>query len=261
MATFQMNYLSMKLGMQTNFTAILPDGPKGEKHKVLWLLHSDTGDDSELLKYTRILRYAERMNMAVVMPCGYNTMYSEDPFGQKFTELFTHEQRVICQNYFPISSRPEDNYIGGISLGAYGALKAALMNPELYSAAVIIDGGFGTDMKNGFLARICSNAEEEGLIAPYMLDDATDENIELYDAAVERVKSTDNPLKLFWAWGSENDVTREYSRTGAQALKELGFDVSDKEYEGYGRNWDFWDMALRDAVETWLPAHSHERGN
>ena len=66
MATLQTNFLSMRLGMQTNVTVFLPSTmpgpsiagktnkelyPRGEKFKTLWLLGTEYGDDSELLKY------------------------------------------------------------------------------------------------------------------------------------------------------------------------------------------------------------------
>ena len=62
MATLQMNFLSMKLGMQTNVSVFLPSYvpspdsaakpfaelyPAGERFPVLWLLGTETGDDGE----------------------------------------------------------------------------------------------------------------------------------------------------------------------------------------------------------------------
>ncbi len=268
MASFQMNYLSMKIGMQTNITVILPGDspqnfkaaadfrglyPRERRHKTLWLLHSETGDDSEILRYSGILRYAEKQGFAVVMPCCYNWMYSDDPLGQKFFELFTHEQRVICQNYFPLSDRREDNYIGGISLGAYGALKAALTYPERYSAAVIIDGAFGRDMKAGYLERIREKTAAMGLVPPSIQDNAPPEKAELYDIAVKSASERKALPKIYWAWGSENALTGSFSREGAAALGELGYHVDSKEFTGCGSGWDFWDAALRDAACEWLP--------
>jgi len=187
MATLQMNILSMKLGMQENFSVILPSFlpkeenagksydeiyPRGEKFKTLWLLNSEYGDDSELIKYTGILRYAEENNLAVVLPCGHNTLYSEDPKGQKFTAYITEELWAVCTGSFPLSTKREDNFIGGVSLGAYGALKAVLKNPEKYSAAVLIGGAFGENMKDGYLAAINANIAKNGLIPHMPLDDA-----------------------------------------------------------------------------------------
>ncbi len=270
MATFQMNYLSTMLGMQTNFSVFFPSYqpsrdnadasireiyPRGRRYPVLWLLHSDAGDDSEYLKNTNIMRYAQAAGIAVVMPCGYNMMYSDDPTGQKFMKLITRELPVLCSSYFPFSDRREDNYIGGVSLGAYGALKAALSEPGRYSGALLIDGGFGKDMTGGFLQKIRSLAAEQGLVPPSPLDDALPEEMELYGAAQKNVEAGGPLPKILMAWGEHSD-TAEFSRSGAEALAELGYDVTKKEYAGRTRGWEFWDAALKDALARWLPANA-----
>ena len=266
MATFQMNYLSTMLGMQTNFSVFFPSFepgkddaeksigelyPRGRKFPVLWLLHSDTGDDGEYLKYTNILRYAQKRGIAVVMPCGYNMMYSDDPTGQKFLKLVTRELRVLCRSYFPFSDRREDNFIGGVSLGAYGALKAALFEPEQYAKAVLIDGGFEENMTDGFLHALRALDEKQGLVPPSPLDDAPPEQMEPYAAAKKNAEEGVRLPKFLMAWGEESE-TAAYSRTGAEKLAALGYDVTQKAYAGMGRGWDLWDAALKDALSQWL---------
>lgn len=266
MATFQMNYLSTMLGMQTNFSVFFPSYepseenagstireiyPRGRKFPVLWLLHSDTGDDSEYLKNTNILRYAQAGGFAVVMPCGYNMMYSDDPTGQKFMSLITRELPVLCRSYFPFSERREDNFIGGVSLGAYGALKAALTRPELYAGAILIDGGFGKNMTGGFLRALRELAAAQGLTPPSPLDDARPEEIELCGAARRNIEEGAELPKILMAWG-EKSVTAEFSRSGAEELAALGYDVTKREYAGKGRGWDLWDAALKDALSRGL---------
>ena len=266
MATFQMNFLSFSLGMQTNFSVFFPSYepskdsaektigqiyPRGRKYPVLWLLHSDAGDDSEYLKYTNILRYAQKRGVAVVMPCGYNMMYSDDPTGQKFLKLVTWELPILCRSYFPFSDRREDNFIGGVSLGAYGALKAALNEPEQYAKAILIDGGFGENMTDGFLRKLRDLAREQGLVPPSKLDDAPQEEMELYAAAKKNAEEGVPLPKILMAWG-ENSETAAYSKDGADALSKLGYDVTKTEYAGQGRGWDLWDAALKDSLERWL---------
>ncbi len=266
MATFQMNYLSTMLGMQTNFSvffpSFVPSGenadkppaelyPRGRKYPVLWLLHSDSGDDSEYLKYTNILRWAQEKEIAVVMPCGYNMMYSDDPTGQKFLQLVTRELYILCRSYFPFSDKREDNFIGGVSLGAYGALKAALTAPDQYAKAVLIDGGFDEAMQDGFLKKLRGLAAAQGLVPPSRLDDAPDEEMELYAAAKKNAESGVLLPEILMAWG-ENSETAADSRRGAEKLAQLGYAVTKKEYAGASRGWDFWDTALHDALKSWL---------
>ena len=79
------NYLSQALMKQTNVTMTLPsqelfDGIKGKaesyvpgtKFQTLYLYHGGTGDDSDYVNFSNIVRYANDHKMAVVMTCGGN---------------------------------------------------------------------------------------------------------------------------------------------------------------------------------------------
>ena len=186
MATLQMNILSMKLGMQSNFTVILPSFrpgvdagkelselyPRDVRFRTLWLLPSEYGDDIEELHYTSIQRYADETGIAVVMPAPLNRMYSNDPTNQKFIDYITEELWSLGHGTFALSYKKEDNYIGGFSLGAYGALKAALRNTDKYSKVFMIGGVFEENIKDGYFRDINARIAEQGLIPHLPLDDA-----------------------------------------------------------------------------------------
>ena len=85
------NYFSEALMKQTNVTMILPSWDvmdqfkgkaesyvKGTKFQVLYLYHGGTGDDSDYVYFSNIVRYANDNKIAVVMPCGYNSGYAND---------------------------------------------------------------------------------------------------------------------------------------------------------------------------------------
>ena len=85
MAVVKMNFLSKMLGFQTNITVCLPSFSfadayngrpdvyvPGMKYQVLYLLHGGSGDDSDYVKFTNIVRYADDHKLAVVMPADYN---------------------------------------------------------------------------------------------------------------------------------------------------------------------------------------------
>ena len=82
MALIHLNFLSKALGMQTNITVCLPsysfeDSMKGieesyvpgMKYQTLYLLHGGTGDNSDYVHFTNIVRYADKHKLAVIMPC------------------------------------------------------------------------------------------------------------------------------------------------------------------------------------------------
>ena len=90
MAVVKMNFLSQALGMQTNVTICVPsfsfadimNGRQdvyvpGMKYQVLWLLHGGSGDDSDYVNFSNIVRYADDNKIAVVMPADYNAGYAD----------------------------------------------------------------------------------------------------------------------------------------------------------------------------------------
>jgi len=258
MATLQTNILSMKLGMQSNFTVILPSFipgvdagkdydviyPRGVRFRTLWLLPSEYGDDQEPMKYTSIARYADETGLAVVMPAPLNRMYSNDPGNQKFTDYITEELWSVCHGTFALSYRREDNFIGGFSLGAYGALKCSLRNPDKYSKVFMIGGVFEEGIKDGYFRDINSKIASDGLIPHLPLDDALpgDEELIVPSGAV---------LPSAAVYYAAEDPMAAYSKRAADNLKKTGFETLCREFK-CADSWSFRDEALRDAVCSFI---------
>lgn len=264
MATLQMNILSLKLGTQANFSVILPSYvpskenakktydeiyPRGVKLKTLWLLSSEYGDDAELLNYTSVLRYAQENNLAVVLPCGYNKLYSNEPKGQKFLEFITDELWTVCTGTFALSQKKEDNFIGGVSLGAYAALKAALRNPDKYSKVLMIGGAFGENMKDTYLHDLNKRIIADGFPQHLPLDEALPEDYEMEDTAKELIENGLAPeVSISW---QKNDELASYALKAAENLKTLGFNVVEKEYDTEGL-WECCDDVFKSEFRGFL---------
>ena len=264
MATLQMNILSLRLGMQMNFSVYLPSYvpskenakktyaeiyPRGETFKTLWLLPSEYGDDRELIGHTAILRYAEQKGFAVVFPCPLNRQYSNEYPGQKFLDFITDELWTVCHGTFALSEKREDNLIGGVSLGAYGALKGAMRNPEKYGGVLMIGGACEEDLKGGYLAAVNEKIAQEGLIPHLPLDDAPEGDAEILPAAKAlRESGTEKPeISIFWAG---NDPLAPFAQRAARNLSALGYPVRAKEFADCGDSWEFRDLALKEAIEA-----------
>ena len=123
------NFLSQALMEQTNVTMILPswtlfDSGKGKaesyvpgtKFQVLYLLHGGTGDDSDYIHFSNILRYAEEHKIAVVMPSGHNSSYENEPehvqpWPHRYWDFVFDELPRVCATMFPISTKREDTFV------------------------------------------------------------------------------------------------------------------------------------------------------
>jgi len=113
---------------------------KDGKLPVLYLLHGLSDNESAWLRRTSIERYALPYGIAVVMPDGGRSFYTDMAKGPNYWTFMTEELPRIARSFFPISELKEYNYVAGLSMGGYGAFKMALGAPERFSAAASLSG-------------------------------------------------------------------------------------------------------------------------
>ncbi len=277
MALIKMNFLSKYLGMQTNVTICLPSFSfadvmggragenyvKGMQYQTLYLLHGGSGDDSDYVNFSNILRYADDHKLAVVMPADHNADYTDAEHGPKYWKYLTKELPVMCQSLFALSDRQEDNFVGGLSMGAHGAMKWALMDPDRFAAALIMSGAARHPdiIKNFAPLKKPKQLEEmdpDLMPMPEMkyiygdLDAFKGGPHDAYAAAKRNAEAGKMSTKFFFTCGG-NDGSLDRCRQGYEELKALGYDASFEEVPGYAHEWDFWDLSLRKAIREWLP--------
>ncbi|MBE5787450.1 MAG: hypothetical protein E7324_07925 [Clostridiales bacterium] len=144
MAVAKVHLFSHALGMQTTCTVILPQQREPlpiKKLSVLWLLHGYSGGGNEWHRQSNIERYAAPYSLAVVMPYGFNSAYTDMAHGQKYFTYITEELPAKLQAMFPLSARREDNFIAGLSMGGAGSIRLGLSCPEKYAAIGCLSAG------------------------------------------------------------------------------------------------------------------------
>jgi S-formylglutathione hydrolase FrmB len=60
--------------------------------------------------------------------------------GYRYWDFVSQELLHKARGFFPLSSAREDNFVAGLSMGGYGALKLALSLPERFAAAASLSG-------------------------------------------------------------------------------------------------------------------------
>nr|MCR5264519.1 esterase family protein [Clostridiales bacterium] len=78
MALCQVRFFSESLGMQCDMNVLLPQkrSPRPDgKFPVLYLLHGMSGDSMSWLQQTNIERYADGLDLALVMPSAQMSWY------------------------------------------------------------------------------------------------------------------------------------------------------------------------------------------
>ena len=114
----QINFRSEVLLLHDSMNVILPDDRKPGSYPVLWLLHGGGGNENDWLHQTRIRSYADKHQIAVVMPHAGYSRYCNMYWGADYFDFLTKELPQIIHHMFPrISMAREDQYIAGFSLG------------------------------------------------------------------------------------------------------------------------------------------------
>ena len=150
MALIQVNFVSKSLMRTVPIQVILPvdkfslsDKPLREEKpfKTLYLLHGIFGNYTDWVTNTRIQKWAEKKNLAVVMPSGDNAFYVDDPAGGNLYGQFIGQELVdITRRMFPLSRKREDTFIGGLSMGGFGAMRNGLKYHETFGCVISFSG-------------------------------------------------------------------------------------------------------------------------
>ncbi|MBQ1323904.1 MAG: hypothetical protein IIY30_08955 [Erysipelotrichaceae bacterium] len=260
MALILLNFESKYLCGNTDVNIILPEADRSmepkeyyrllKKYKVLCLLHDTYGDYSGWVRKTNVELYAYQRKIAVVMPSASNSNYADwDCFalGYKVYSYFTEELMPMIYASFPISSKREDNYIAGLSMGGKGAFLYALNHPELFKVCYSFLSAPRPLTKPD--PKAFSYKREENLIANFdSLKEYKASPLNLWDLTK---KATDEKIDLpdfYFACGNKDEIAYEPFVKFREYSKKIGFAAKFYEIEGYRHEWPVWDLCLQDAL-------------
>ena len=269
MAVLRMNYLSQALGMQTNVSVILPSKPFNPfaeekpkegpvKYQTLWLLHGGGGDDLDYISFSNIVRIADEHQVAVIMPSDQNAFYCDGflPNGGNYFSFVTEELVKVCRSLYPLSERREDNFIAGLSMGSGGAMKCAMLHPELYKTAVIMSGG-GMRLHRPndvwakeFLKKVI-NAEDVEKDYPDVENPKQDVNMCVPFYYILKGDKSDLP-EFYFTCGGDDFLLRDV-KLCLDFYDKMGLSYKYEEVPGFKHEWDFWELSLKKALKDWLP--------
>ena len=156
MAYIQVSLMSLSLMRTVPVTVILPTDKMpfpgaparepGKPYKTLYLLHGIFGSSVDWVTGTRIQRYAEENDLAVVMPSGDNMFYVDQPVtGNNYGQFIGQELVEATRKMFPLSTKREDTFIGGLSMGGYGALRNGLKYSETFGSIVALSSALNVE--------------------------------------------------------------------------------------------------------------------
>lgn len=257
MALIEMTFAADTLKRWTEATVILPVESAGmegiEKPKyfpTLYLLHGFSGNRNDWLTYSNIRLLAEQRNLAVVMPSGENGFYTD--VGEMETEngAFIQELVEFTRKVYPLSKEREQTFIGGLSMGGFGALRNGMIYHNIFGKIFSLSGAFIIDdvagKKEGFSDGMAGYAYYHRVFGN--LDTLEHSLNNPLVCAGKAIDAQEIP-EVFMACGTE-DFVIEKNRNMKKALCGLG--IEPTYYEGPGaHDWLFWNTWLEKAL-NWM---------
>lgn len=260
MALFDIKLFSTSLLTNTDVRVVVPtpDEPfhpdatpyyqPGKKYQVLYLLHGAFGDCTVWTRYTGIERYAQQHKLVVVSASVTNSCYMDMAHGSKFMTYMTKELPAFINAMFPVSTRREDTFIAGLSMGGYGAYRLALETPERFSCAVSLSGALDMatmteQMVDGAPSALCF-----GDIFGDVPVRGSDNDVL---ALLKKRIGEGRPIpKLYQCCGTEDFLYQSNLYVRGE-MEKLNVDLTYDEGPGI-HSWDYWDPQIRKVLD-WLP--------
>ena len=261
MALLHVNFFSKVLGVACSMDVILPEdeqgigmtGSTGEPAAgqsllpVLYLLHGLSDDHTIWQRRTSIERYAASRRLAVVMPAVNRSFYTDQKTGYKYWTFISEELPQVVKHLFHISSRREDTFAAGLSMGGYGALKLGLRCPDRFAAVASLSGA--TDLTD-FIAAGEPDQVSEGQMIFGSSDAYRGSDDDLFALAEKTARSGQAKPRIFLACGTDDFLYQDNLRFKPH-LEKLGFAPFWSEKPGAVHEWGYWDEMIQQVLD-WL---------
>lgn len=240
MALVTVDFMSKALEMATRFQAVLPEEGKLEEAKVVYLLHGLTDDCTGWTRYSSCERYARERGVALIIPEVQRSFYIDGVHGLNYFTYVSQELPQVVQRMFSLSSEREKNYVMGLSMGGYGALKCALTYPERFAGCGSFSGVTDLDGMRRIPAPPLHSWEFDALLG--IGKPAGKEN-DLFALANEKKK-----LPPIYLSCGEQDRLYSMNVSFAALLEQLGATYRFDHRPG-DHTWDFWDQSIQDCMD------------
>ena len=253
MAILSIEYASDCLRRTVDVKAVVPweMAGGGAKRRLLILLHGYGNRNTEWIRNSSIVSLASKYNLCVVMPSGENSFYLDGKeTGRQYGTFVGSELPEFICGLFGMNCGREDTFIGGLSMGGFGAIHVSLRFPRRFGRLF----AFSSALLQYELDRVppegnsVANREYYELMfgdLKKVMDSRSNPEVLIREA----MEKGEQLPEIYMACGTE-DFLLEPNRRFAAFLREHG--VKHEYHEGPGgHDFAFWNQYLERAVR-WL---------
>lgn len=227
-------YPSNVLNKNVSFHVLLPNG-KCDELKTIYFLHGAMEDGNTILQNSNIDVLCDQYQIAVIIPSLENSFYVEQHHDFIIKELLPYTRQK-----FHLSHDRKNTYIGGYSMGGFGAFYNGLKRCDIFSKIVSISGaldiGFGVIFvkKCGGQIPACLYENKKNLNEKYGLN---------------TLLKSDLDQSYYLSCGKE-DLLTYTNKKFIEMLRKKNIKYEYFERDG-NHDWDFWKREIKEMF-IWL---------
>lgn len=268
MAYFDVSFFSQELNRMVRCSVMLPtdqgaflESEKKLPFKTFYLLHGMTGSADSWFGAESLWNIASIYNMAIIMPSGENSFYCDSALtGGNYGTFVSKELVEFTRSSFPLSNKREDTFIGGLSMGGFGAIVNGLRHPETFgyitafSAALIKQLILRADDVPGL--DYFTRKQYQTMFGLEAIQDFDGSDCD-YEALAKKlaVSGQEKPV-IYMDCGTEDVSLYRANSAFKDLLLELGYDVTWDSRSGL-HDMRFWNDSFVKAAE-FLPVEKLE---
>lgn len=256
MAFIEMSMYSDSLCMDTNINILLPEVRRGKtpfepnrKYPVIYCLHGHGDDQTAYIRKSMIEVYTRDLPVIVVMPTTHRGSYVDGKYNYQYFKFLTEELPIRIANYFPASTKREETFVMGNSMGGYGAFRLAMGRPDLYAAAVSLSGTIGEIKKERPMLKNTYDSEKLQYMNFGDYEEYKNSDNNLNTLALKLDKYEGEKPRLRHVCGTEDALTYQSGLDFMNFIKENTSLKIDYEEGPGGHNWGFWNPQIEKALE------------
>jgi len=256
---------SQSVNTTIKFYAILPDGysKRSERYPVLYLLHGLTGNYTDWVRLSNIVRYAKEYRLIIITPEGKDGWYSNSISSQNsnYEGYIVNDVIPIIEKKYRILQSRFNRAIAGLSMGGYGAIKFGLKYPGkfFFVAGMSPAIQFPKGLEDSAIVARRSKESTINLRSIFgtTQNDTWNENDVFYLAEHADAKS----LPYFYLTvGSQDGILElpDLTHNFASALRKKGAAFEMHETAG-AHDWKFWDKEIEIVLQRILEISGKKR--
>lgn len=247
-AIIQTSFFSTTPMKTTNVNILYPKEPSAdgwelpEAYPVLYLLHGMGDDECAWLRFSSIMRYAERRRVIIVMPDAQQSFYTDMSGLFRYETYLTQELPEFLSTVLRrFSRRREHTYIAGLSMGGYGAVRIGLRFGERYSKIASLSGVFRLSaahrdwVPEAYWNLVFGNRQQ--------MDGSAHDMLAYAPQAAGGMRAEQIALpELFLCCGRQDSLYPDYLALRG-VLSAAGYPLTCEEGDG-GHEWAYWDAMI-----------------